>query len=524
MKVLVLDGVAPKAIEILSNAGIEAVVNNNKISEEELVEIIGEYDGVIVRSATKITEKIIEAGKNLKVIGRAGVGVDNIDVQAATNFGKLVVNAPDGNTIAAAEQTITLMLAVARNVAQANENLKKGKWMRKEYLGVELRSKVLGIIGLGRIGTAVAKRAQGFEMETIGYDPFISQEKAEAIGVKLVDLNEIYNKAEFITVHMPLTKETKNLINKDTFNLMQDGVRIINVARGGIINELDLYEAVKNGKVAGAALDVFETEPTTESPLFELDNVIVTPHLGASTEEAQVNVALDVAEEMVSIFSGEMAKNAVNMPSIPSDVMVAVKPYLSLAEKLGKFISQLTTDIHSVEIIYSGDVAQLNVAPITTTLLKGLLSTILEESVNFVNAPILAKNRGMKIVESKVASVEDYANLITVKVKGKCEKEVAGTLFSGNDPRLVLIDGYRIDAIPAGYMIVAPHFDKPKIIGKVGTLIGEYDINIHTMQVGRKVIGGKAVMVLGVDGTVPEKTIKEIAEIDGIIDVQFVSL
>lgn len=524
MKVLVLDGVAPKAVEILSNAGVEAVVNNNKITEDELVATIGDYDGVIVRSATKITAKVIEAGKNLKVIGRAGVGVDNIDVEAATNFGKLVVNAPDGNTIAAAEQTMALIMAVARNVAQANENLKKGKWMRKEYLGVELRHKVLGVIGLGRIGTAVAKRAQGFEMETIGYDPYINQERAAALGIKTVTLEELYSQADFITIHMPLNKETKDLINKNTYPKMKDGVRIINVARGGIVNEQDLYEAVKSGKVAGAALDVFETEPTTESPLFELDNVIVTPHLGASTEEAQVNVALDVAEEMVAIFNGEMAKSAVNMPAIPADVMKAVKPYLELAKKLGKLVSQLTGDINTVEVFYSGEIAPLNVAPITTTLIMGILNNVLTEPVNFVNAPILAKNRGIKVIESKLDAVEDYANLITVKVKGNCEKEIAGTMFSGNDARLVLIDGYRIDAILEGNMLVVPHMDKPKVIGKVGTLIGEHDINIHTMQVGRKIIGGKAVMVFGIDAPVPDEALTELAKIDGVLDVKFVSI
>lgn len=525
MKILVLDGVSEKGVQILKEPGFDVDVINDKLTEDQLVEIIPNYHGVIVRSASKITKRIMENAPNLVIIGRAGVGVDNIDVEAATNNGIIVVNAPDGNTIAAAEQTMALMLAVARFVPQANENLKKGKWMRKEYTGVELRGKTLGVIGLGRIGTAVAKRAQGFEMDVIGYDPFITEERAQANGIKLMSLDDVIKNADFLTVHLPLTKETRNLCSSEAFDKMKKGVRIINVARGGIICEKSLYEAVKSGKVAGAALDVFEAEPTTESPLFELENVIVTPHLGASTKEAQINVALDVAHEMVSVLKGEMAKNAVNLPAIPAEVLIAVKPYLNLAEKLGKFVAQMTNEVDAVEITYSGDVAQLNVAPITTTLLKGLLSSLLDEAVNFVNASILAKNRGIKIVESKVEKAEDYANLITVKViGGKCEKAVSGTIFADNDPRIVMIDGYRVDAVPEGNLIVAPHIDKPRTIGPVATLIGEHDINIATMQVGRKVLGGKAVMLMGLDAPVTDEILKKISGIDGILDVKFVSL
>lgn len=526
MKVLVLDNVSEKAVRILAEGGIEAVVNNNKMTEDELCSIIGEYDGVIVRSATKITAPVIEAGKNLKIIGRAGVGVDNIDIPAATNAGLLVVNAPDGNTIAATEQTLALMLGLARNLPQAHKDLKEGKWMRKEYVGVELRNKVLGIIGLGRIGTAVAKRAQAFGMITVGFDPYVTPEVAEANGITFKPMEEVIKEADFLTLHIPKTKESVNLINRDSIATMKDGARIINVARGGIINEEDLYVAIKEGKLAGAALDVFLAEPTTESPLFELNNVIVAPHLGASTEEAQVNVALDVAEEFVSVLvKGEMAKNAVNLPSIPADVMATVKPYLSLVEKLGKFAAQLTCDINTVEITYCGEVAALNTAPLTTTALKGILSVSTEDAVNFVNAAILAKDRGIKIIETKMEEAENYAHLITVKVNGStCKKSVSGTLFHNNDARLVGIDGYRIDAVPAGYMLVVPHIDKPKVIGRVGTLLGEHDINIASMQVGRQEIGGRAVMVLGVDAQVPEHAIAELTEVDGIMDVKMVVL
>lgn len=527
MKILVLDGVSEKGVEILREPGFEVVVDNEKHTEEELVKIIPEYHAVVVRSATKITAPVIEAAKNLIVIGRAGVGVDNIDVEAATRHGILVVNAPDGNTIAAAEHTMALMLALARNIPQANEKLKAGQWLRKEFMGVELRGKTLGVIGLGRIGTAVAKRALAFEMRVLGYDPYVSEEKARSIGVELVSLDEIYRQADFITVHLPLTKETKYLINKEAFAKMKKGVRIINVARGGVISEKDLYDAIKEGIVKGAAIDVFETEPTTESPLFELDNVIVTPHLGASTREAQINVALDVAREIVNVLQGGMAMNAVNMPAIPQELMKTLRPYLQLGEKLGKFVAQIAPEVETVEISYSGEIAQLETAPISTAVLKGLLTPLVEDSVNYVNAGVLARSRGIKVTEKKTETAEDYANLITVRVASercKCEHSVAGTIFRENDARIVMVDGYRVDAVPEGYMIVAPHIDKPRIIGRVGTLIGNEDVNIASMQVGRKEVGGRAVMLLGIDAPVSEETLKEIAKVDGILDVKMVSL
>ena len=528
MKVLVLDNVSEKAVKMLSEGGIEAVVNNNKMSEEELCGIIAEYEGVIVRSATKITAPVIAAAKNLKIIGRAGVGVDNIDIPAATNAGLIVVNAPDGNTIAATEQTLALMLGLARNLPQAHKDLKEGKWMRKEYLGVELRNKVLGIIGLGRIGTAVAKRAQAFEMKTIGYDPMVSPEAAEANGITFKALEEVIKESDFITLHIPKTKESLNMFKKDTFAMMKDGAKIINVARGGIVNEEDLYEAVKNGKLSGAALDVFAAEPTTESPLFELNNVIVAPHLGASTKEAQVNVALDVAEEFVNILvKGEMAKNAVNIAPIKPDVLAAIKPYLTLAEKIGRMQSQLINgSVKNVKITYSGDLAQVDVSPLTTSFLKGFFETMVEESgsVNFVNAPIMAKERGISVEEIKTAGAGDYTAYISVKVEADCAKEVSGTLFGDDDPRIVMIDGYRINVVPAGNILVVPHRDQPKIIGPVANLIGEHNTNIAGMQVGRKEVGGKAIMILEVDAPVPDGTLAEIAKVGGVFDVKLVTL
>lgn len=528
MRVLVLDGVSEKAVNILFKGGIEAVINNKKMSEAELCDIIREYDGVIVRSATKITANVIATGTNLKIIGRAGVGVDNIDIPAATNAGIIVVNAPDGNKIAATEQTLALMLGLARNLPQAHKDLKEGKWMRQEYMGVELRNKILGIIGLGRIGTSVAKRALAFEMKIIGYDPMVSPEAAAAHGIILKSLEEVISTADFLTLHIPKTKESMDMINKDTIGMMKNGAMIINVARGGIINEEDLYEACKNGKLAGAALDVFAVEPTTESPLFELNNVIVAPHLGASTQEAQVNVALDVAEEFVNILvKGEIAKNAVNLAPIKPSVLAAIKPYMVLAEKIGKFQSQLASEgIKSVKITYSGELAQVDSSPLTLAFLKGFFEPMVEESgsVNYVNAPILAKERGIVVDEIKTSEAGNYTAMISATVESDVVRDISGTLFGSDDPRIVQIDKYRVDVVPAGHILVIPHQDKPKITGPVTMIIGENNINIAGMQVGRKTIGGNAIVIMAVDNLVSDAMLAEIRQIEGVHDVKMVTL
>ncbi|WP_066634195.1 phosphoglycerate dehydrogenase [Desulfolucanica intricata] len=526
MRVLVLDGVAEEGLVPLREEQDIEIDIKNKLTEDELIEIIPRYHGMIVRSATKVTQRLLEHADNLIVVGRAGVGVDNIDLVAATNKGVLVVNAPDGNTIAAAEHTMAMMMALARNIPQANATLRNGKWDKKAFLGVELRGKTLGILGLGRIGSNVAKRAQAMDMNIIAYDPYINEEKANSLGVKILPLEEVFKQADFLTAHMPKTKESYHIINEQAFSLMKDGVRVINCARGGIIDEEALYNALKSGKVAGAALDVFEKEPNVDSPLYEFPNVIMTPHLGASTAEAQLNVAVDVAKEIVAALKGDIVKNTVNIPSLNPKTMAAVKPYLELASKLGNFHAQLVSGrINKIEVFYSGELAKQEVTPITTALLKGTLDPVLQETVNFVNAAVLAKSRGIEVIQTTAEQEKDYANLITVKVySDQGERILAGTLFQGNDPRIVNIDGYRIDAIPSGYMLVIPHIDKPKIIGRVGTLIGEHDINIASMQVGRKVIGGKAVMVLAIDDIVPDETIKEINRIDGVLDVKFVRL
>lgn len=526
MKVLVLDGVEEEGLAALrAETDIEVDVHK-KLTEDELVNIIADYDGMIVRSATKVTPRILEQAAKLKVVGRAGVGVDNIDLAAATNKGVLVVNAPDGNTIAAAEHTMAMMLALARNIPQASNTLRSGKWDKKSFMGVELRDKVLGIIGLGRIGSAVAKRAQGMEMKVAAYDPYLTEEKAQMLGAQLLPLDEIFKVADIITCHIPLTKESKYILGKRAFSLMKPGVRIINCARGGVVDEQALYEAMKTGKVAGAALDVFEQEPNTESPLFEFNNFIATPHLGASTSEAQLCVACDVSQELVAALHGEFVNNTVNIPPMSPQVMATVKPYLSLAEKMGRFCAQLIDGrVSRIEIIYSGDLANQEIAPITTTLIKGFLDTILQVKVNFVNATLLARTRGINVVQQQASVEEDYANLITVKaISDREEISVAGTNFGKVDPRIVSIDGYHVDAMPEGNMLYVPHIDKPRIIGPVCNLIGAHNINISGMQVGRKMIGGKAVMLLNVDALVPEETLTEIAKVDGVLSVKNVSV
>ena len=526
MKVLVMDKVEESGLTALRREPDIEVVMGEKMSEDELAGVIGEYDGLIVRSATKVTARVIEHAARLKVIGRAGVGVDNIDVAAATARGILVVNAPAGNTIAVAEHTIAMMLALARNIPQADAALRAGRWEKNRYVGVELRDKVLGVIGLGRIGSAVAKRAQGLEMKVLAYDPFITEEKAEMLGIDLVSLDDLLERSDFITVHIPLTSETKYMIGEKAFAKMKDGVRIVNCARGGIVDEKALYRALKSGKVAGAALDVFETEPDTKNPLFELDNFIATPHLGASTREAQLSVAVDVAQDVVAALKGEFVKNSVNIPSVSPKAMAAIKPYLFLAEKMGKFVAQIVSGrVNKIEIAYSGDLANQEVAPITTVILKGFLDCVLQEKVNFVNAPLLARNRGIDVVQKLAGEESGYANLISVKATSDVDEiSIGGTVFGGIDARIVCIDGYHVDAVPEGHMLYIPHIDKPRIIGPVGNLIGAHDINISGMQVGRKVVGGKAVMLLNVDCPVPDETLEEIAKIDGILGVKKVSL
>jgi len=476
-----------------------------------------------VRSATKINKYVLSNAAKLRVIGRAGAGVDNIDLEEATKKGILVVNAPEGNTISATEYTLAMMLSLARNIPRAVAQLKSGVWNKKALLGTELRDKTLGIIGLGRIGSAVAKRAQALEMHVVAYDPFITENRAAELGVELLSLDDLLAKADFITIHTPKTRETEGLLNAGAFAKMKDGVRIINCARGGIVDENALYEALRAGKVAGAALDVFAREPLTESPLFELDNVIVTPHIGASTVEAQINVAADVAREVLNALRGRLVKNTVNVPAIKPGMLSQLRPYISLAEKLGCLQSQMVTGrAKKLQIKYSGEVFR-ETGPITTAVIKGFLDPILQENVNFVNAPVLARERGIKVEQTITDKENGYSNLITVAVVADSQQHsVSGSLFQG-EPRIVNINGYRIDAVPEGHMLVIPHIDKPGMIGRVGTILGENDINISGMQNSRKMVGDINLMVISVDSAVPAAVLKKIAETKDIIEVKMIN-
>jgi D-3-phosphoglycerate dehydrogenase len=523
VKVLVSDPISDKGIEILKNE-VEVDVLTG-LEPSELVKKIGEYDALIVRSETKVTKEVIEAGKKLKIIGRAGVGVDNIDVAAATGRGIIVVNAPEGNTISAAEHTIAMMMAMSRNIPQANASLKNKKWDRKKFMGVEVRDKTLGVVGLGRIGAEVAKRAQGMEMKILAYDPFITPERAGELGVELTTVEDIVKRADYITVHTPLTKETTNLIDTKQFGMMKKGVRVINCARGGIINEEALAKAVHEGIVASAAIDVFVSEPPFDSPLLGHENIIVTPHLGASTEEAQVNVAISVAEQVINLHKGLPVKNAINMPYVKPEVMQILEPYFPLAEKMGKMCTQLIgTNFEKIDISYSGEIADKNIAPVTLAVLKGVLEPILGSGVNYVNASGIAKERKVKVTESKSKTTEGYPSQISVKLSRKGEEKVVCGTIIGKEPHIIRIDEYGIDVVPSGYMIVAKHQDHPNIIGPCCMVLGKNNINIAGMQVGRIKMGGNAIMVLSVDSEVSDQILNEIKSVDGIIDAKRVVL
>lgn len=523
LKILVSDPISDQGVEILKKEFDVDIATGLK--PDELIAKIGNYEALIVRSETQVTKDVINAGKKLKIIGRAGVGVDNINVNAATERGIIVINAPEGNTISAAEHTIAMMMAMSRNIPQANASLKGKKWDRKKFMGVEVRGKTLGVVGLGRIGAEVAKRAQGMEMNILAYDPFISPERANELGVELTTVIDIVKRADYITVHTPLTKETKDLISTKDFAVMKKGARIINCARGGIINEEALAKAVKEGIVSGAAIDVFVTEPPFDSPLIELDRVIMTPHLGASTEEAQINVAISVAEQIVNSLKGLPVKNAINMPYIKPDAMQVLEPYFPLAEKIGKLCMYLIgSNYEKVEISYCGEIAEHNVAPLTLAVLKGLLEPVLGPGVNYVNAPTIAKERKIKVIESKSKTNQGYSSQIAVKLTKKGEEKIVSGTIVGKESRIVQIDEYRIDVVPSKYMIVARHKDHPNIIGPCCMILGKNNINIAGMQVGRITAGGEAIMVLNIDSEVDEAILDDIKAVSGIIDAKLVVL
>lgn len=525
MKVLISDNISPKGIEILKTAGLTVDVKTG-MKQEELMASIGNYQGLIVRSATKVTSKIIDAASNLKVIGRAGSGLDNVDVTAATKKGIVVMNTPGGNTITTAEHTIALLYALARLVPQATASMKEGKWEKKKFMGVELFNKTLGVIGIGNIGSQVAKRAQAFAMNVIAYDPFLSEDKAKAMGVERVNLEELFKRSDFITIHTPLTSETRNMINKDTIKIMKDSVRIINCARGGIINEKDLYDALVEGKVAGAALDVFEKEPPENNPLLTLDSVISTPHLGAATKEAQENVAIAIAEQIADYLTHGTIRNAVNFPSIPADQITNLQPYINLSEKLGLFSAQIFEGgVTEITIEYRGEASEIDTAPVNIAAIKGFLSPILEETVNFVNAPIIAKERGIEVKETKSADAGDYQSMVAIRIKAKDkESYVAGTLFSRRDPRIVAIDSFKVEIVPEGELLFIYNNDKPGVIGNIGTLLSKNNINIARMQFGREAPGGRAISVVTIDSPATPKIIEEIRNLPNVLSLRRITL
>ncbi len=521
-RVLVSDSMASEGVNIFKNtAGIEVDVIT-KHTPEELKDLVSNYDGLVVRSSSKITKEILESAEKLTVIGRAGAGVDNIDVPAASKKGIVVMNTPGGNTVTTGEHAIAMMLSLARKIPQATASMKAGKWEKSRFMGNEYCNKILGIIGIGRVGNVVADRAKGLKMNVLAYDPFISPEAAEKMGITLASLDEIYGSADFISVHTPKNKDTTGMINADAFAKMKKGVFIINCARGGIISEKDLYDALVSGKVAGAALDVFEEEPTKNMDLISLDNVICTPHLGASTDEAQTSVAVAIAEQMVDyLLKGEI-RYAVNFPSVSADLMTAMSPYLTLAEKMGKFHAQiLSGGIREVNIEYSGEILKYDVTPVTIALLKGLLTPILNENVNYINAPVIAKERGIDIKESRSSAVGDYRSMIalTLKTSDK-ESTTAGALFGRQDPRIVRINQFTVDVIPEGHLLMLYNHDKPGVIGNISTMIGAANINIARMHLSRLQVEQKAMVVLSTDSPLDAELLKKLKETSYVISVQ----
>lgn len=524
MKILITDGLSSEGLDILNSASELEVVEKKGISKEELLEEIKNYNGIIVRSATKVTKEVIDASEgSLKVIGRAGIGVDNVDVEYATKNGIVVMNTPEANAITTAEHTITLLCSLARNIPQAHRSLKEGRWDRSKYKGVELFGKTIGFVGLGNIGKLVAERAIGLKMNAVAFDPFLTPEATSKLGVELVTLDELIEKADIISVHTPLNAETKDLINKKSIAKMKDGVLILNCARGGIINESDLAEAITSGKVAGAGIDVYTTEPVEQdNPLLGLDeNIVITPHLGASTEEAQKKVGLAIAEQIVDFGVNGVVQNAVNMPSLSLEQLKSMKPYLDLAEKIGSLQGQLCKGaVKKINIEYDGDVSNLNTDPLTVAALKGFLTPIMDLPVSFVNAPVIAKERGIKVIESKSETSKEYTSLINMSVTtAEGKTGVSGTVYGKGEPRLVWVNGMSVDVVPQGHLLVSENYDKPGFIGSMTSLLGDKGVNIGLMHLGREKIGGRAIVFTNVDSPLSEELMSELSVLPDIISV-----
>lgn len=525
MKILITDPLSKVGVDILKKAKF-TVDEKGKLTPDELKKVIKDYDAIIIRSGTKVTADVINASKNLKVIGRAGVGLDNVDCKAASKKGVIVMNTPGGNTISATEQTMSLIMALSRNIPQANASIKRGEWDRKKFMGIELFEKTLGIVGLGRIGGEVAKRALSFGMKVIAYDPYLTIEKAKQMNIELVKLKKLFSLSDFITVHTPLTDDTKHLISNNEIRQMKKGVRLVNVARGGIMDEGALLKGIESGKIAGVALDVYETKPPAKNPLLESDKVIGTPHLGASTEEAQVNVAVDVAKQIVDALLGRGVRNAVNLPYIEYKVYKIIRPFIDLAEKLGALQSQLLGGrVKSVNISYSGDITNYDTRPITIAFVKGLLEPVVGEMVNYVNASIIANERGIKVTEAKTLKSEEFSTLMSVTVKTADKKsKIWGTLSADHKPRIVKVNEFYVDIEPKGYMLFASNKDVPGVVGQLGTILGKNKINIAAMTFGREKQGGKALSVCNVDSPIPQKVLDQISKADNINRAQLIKL
>jgi D-3-phosphoglycerate dehydrogenase len=528
-RIFVADEVSDTGLQPLREAGF-LVEKRVRLKPAELREALAGCAGLVVRSETKVTSDLMDSATALRVVGRAGVGVDNIDVPAATARGIVVMNAPDGNTITTAEHTIALLVALARRVPQANSSLKSGHWDRKSFIGVELQGKTLGVVGLGRIGRTVASRARAFGMKIVAFDPFIAPEQARDAEIELAPLDELFASADFITIHTPLTAETRGVIGRDAFARMKPGVRIINCARGGLVDEGALHEAIKSGKVAGAALDVFAEEPpATDHPLLLLDEVIVTPHLGASTTEAQEGVAFTVAEQMRDYLLSGALRGAVNVPSLETKELALLRPYIELAEKLGRFQAQLVDSaVREVKLEFAGEIAELNAAPVTRSFLAGLLRDV-SARVNAVNAFLIAEERGISVTTSYFRAGSDFVPAIRTRVLGGgAEQSVAGTIFGfgeqAREGRITEIDGFHIEAVPHGHMLVMRNRDVPGVIGRVGTILGERGVNISRFHLGRHEPGGEAMAVIEVDAPVDKQALADLRSFTGVLSAQEIEL
>jgi len=522
VRVLITDPLEKEGTDIFRQEGFE-VDEKGKLSQEDLAQVIGNYDVVVVRSGTSVTGKVLERARKLKIIGRAGVGLDNIDLDAATHAGVIVMNAPEGNTVSAAEHTVAMMMSLARNIPEANLSLKNGQWEKKKFTGLELYNKTLGIVGLGRIGRRVASIAAGLDMKVVGYDPLVDKISASGQGIALVNLPGIYRESDFITFHIPLNENTSHMVGDREFGMMKDGVRIINCARGGIIDEEALYRNIMNGKVKGAAVDVFEKEPPAGNPLLSLKEVIVTPHLAASTKEAQINVAQQLARQITEALKKKVVLNAVNLPYLDEKSMTKLAHYLTLGSKIGSLLQQLSGgDIRKVAITYSGDITNYDLTLLRANIIVGLLKN--SKLVNQVNASLILKEKGIPLLESRNATAGEFTNLITVEVANCRKISVAGTIIGESELRIVKIDGFGVEAVPEGYLLICHNEDKPGIMGYIGTVLGENNVNIASMTLGRKKKGSPALTVLNLDQGIDQTVVKKIEEFPVMHSVKLVRI